>query len=146
MDESTLYDLLGLPRDASQEEIRHAYRQLVLRLHPDKNVKPGETELFIDLQQAYERLADPARKADYDKYLASEPGFTSPLVIGRSSWRSAVTRSVTISMSRTRATADSDGERMLKSEAVRRCGRWIVCRLWAEKACGRGALRSRPDS
>ncbi len=81
MDKSTLYDFLGLPRDASQEEIRHAYRQLVLRLHPDKNVKPGETELFIDLQQAYEQLADPARKAEYDKHLASEPGFVSPLVI-----------------------------------------------------------------
>jgi Ca-activated chloride channel homolog len=81
MDESTFYDQLGLPRDASPEEIRYAYRQLVLRLHPDKNVKPGETELFIDLQQAYEQLADPARKADYDKSLAKEPSFSTPLLI-----------------------------------------------------------------
>jgi Ca-activated chloride channel homolog len=81
MNETTLYDQLGLPRDASPEEIRHAYRQLVLRLHPDKNVKPGETELFIDLQQAYEQLVDPARKADYDKHLEAEPDFITPLAI-----------------------------------------------------------------
>jgi len=40
----TFYERLGLPRDANQEEIRHAYRQLVLRLHPDTNIKKGETE------------------------------------------------------------------------------------------------------
>ncbi len=62
MEESTLYNRLGLPRDASQDEIRRAYRQLVLHLHPDTNVNKGETELFIDIQQAYEHLSDPARK------------------------------------------------------------------------------------
>ena len=52
MDNLTFYDRLGIPRDATQEEIRRAYRQLVLHLHPDKNVNKGETELFIDIQQA----------------------------------------------------------------------------------------------
>lgn len=81
MQKPTLYDLLGLPRDASQEEIRRAYRQLVLHLHPDTNVKQGETELFIDIQQAYENLVDPARKADYDQHLTDEPDQASPLNI-----------------------------------------------------------------
>jgi Ca-activated chloride channel family protein len=81
MDEATFYDQLGLPRDASLEEIRHAYRQLVLRLHPDRNVKPGETEIFIELQQAYEHLADPIRKAEYDKQLGAEQRYSNPLIV-----------------------------------------------------------------
>ena len=81
MDDLTFYDCLGLPRDATQEEIRHAYRQLVLRLHPDKNVNKGETELFIDIQQAFERLSDPKKKAEYDQKLPPEPTVDSPLSI-----------------------------------------------------------------
>lgn len=79
MGKPSLYESLGLPRDASKEEIRHAYRQLVLRLHPDKNVSAGETELFIDIQQAYELLSDPMRKADYDSQLPDELSVVSPL-------------------------------------------------------------------
>ncbi|OGO14284.1 MAG: hypothetical protein A2029_07255 [Chloroflexi bacterium RBG_19FT_COMBO_47_9] len=81
MEKSSLYDRLGLPRDASVEEIRHAYRQLVLRLHPDLNLNLGETELFIDIQQAYEHLSDPKRKADYDKQLPEPREIVSPLSI-----------------------------------------------------------------
>ncbi len=67
--------------DASPDEIRHAYRQLVLRLHPDTNVNKGETELFIDIQHAYERLSNPQQKADYDASLSVEPALASPVVI-----------------------------------------------------------------
>jgi curved DNA-binding protein CbpA len=81
MGKPSLYESLGLPRDASTAEIRHAYRQLVLRLHPDKNVSKGETELFIDIQQAYELLSDPMRKADYDSQLPDELSRVSPLNI-----------------------------------------------------------------
>src|SRR4030043_603866 len=81
MENTSLYDRLGIPRDASQEEIRHAYRQLVLRLHPDMNVNKGETDLFIDIQQAYERLSDPLRKADYDHQLPEEQILASPLSV-----------------------------------------------------------------
>jgi Ca-activated chloride channel family protein len=81
MEKSTLYNRLGLPKDASQEEIRHAYRQLVLHLHPDTNVNKGETELFIDIQKAYEHLSDPARRSEYDKQLPEEPEVVSPITI-----------------------------------------------------------------
>ncbi len=77
----TLYDSLGLPRDASPEEIRHAYRQLVMRLHPDTNVNKGETELFIDIQHASEQLSNPKDKAEYDQHLPSEAEIASPLII-----------------------------------------------------------------
>jgi Ca-activated chloride channel family protein len=81
MPQLTLYDRLGLTRDATPDEIRHAYRQLVLRLHPDTNIKKGETELFIDIQEAYERLSNLKEKEDYDRDLSQEPDLASPLSI-----------------------------------------------------------------
>ncbi len=66
------YALLGLMRAASQEDIRRAYLKAAKRLHPDINVGPGETELFLDVQQAYQILSDPARKAAYDAALPEE--------------------------------------------------------------------------
>jgi Ca-activated chloride channel family protein len=81
MDDLTLYDLLGLTRDATPEEIRRAYRHLVLHLHPDRNVNKGDTELFIDIQQAYERLSDPHKRALYDTQLPPEQELASPLSV-----------------------------------------------------------------
>jgi Ca-activated chloride channel homolog len=81
MTDISLYDRLGLPRDASQDEIRHAYRQLVMRLHPDTNVHKGETALFIDIQQAYDRLSNPHEKAEYDNSLPPETTLGSPIII-----------------------------------------------------------------
>jgi Ca-activated chloride channel family protein len=67
------YVILGLVRNASQEEIRRAYLKSVQRLHPDKNENPGETEMFLEVQQAYEVLADPKRRSQYDATLPPEP-------------------------------------------------------------------------
>ncbi len=66
------YTLLGLLRSATKEEIRRAYLKSVKRLHPDSNVAPGETELFLDVQQAYQVLSDPSRKSAYDAALSPE--------------------------------------------------------------------------
>lgn len=63
------YAQLGIPRNATPEQIRHAYREAALRLHPDRNVRPGETELFMEVNQAYEVLNDPAARAAYDEQL-----------------------------------------------------------------------------
>ncbi|HEY9151500.1 MAG TPA: DnaJ domain-containing protein, partial [Anaerolineales bacterium] len=66
------YTLLGVLRDASQEEIKHAYYEAAQRLHPDKNQADGETELFLEVQQAYEVLSNPKRRAQYDATLPKE--------------------------------------------------------------------------
>ena len=66
------YAVLGVARDASQEEIKQAYFSAAQKLHPDKNKAAGETELFLDVQQAYEALANPQRRAQYDATLAPE--------------------------------------------------------------------------
>lgn len=76
-----LYDRLGLPRDATTEEIRHAYRELAHRLHPDKNLNTGDTELFLHVQEAYEVLNNPDQKKVYDDQLPLESIVQSPLAM-----------------------------------------------------------------
>lgn len=83
MAKSNLYALLGLLRSATQEEIRRAYLKYAKKLHPDTNVAPGETEIFLDVQQAYQVLSDPQRRASYDATLTSgeAESLPSPLEI-----------------------------------------------------------------
>ena len=66
------YAVLGVFRDASQEEIKRAYFESAQRLHPDKNVAAGETELFLEIQKAYEVLSNPKRRVLYDATLPPE--------------------------------------------------------------------------
>lgn len=72
-DKFDYYALLGVPRNAAPEEIKRAYFQAAQRLHPDKNKAPGETEFFLEIQQAYETLSDAKRRAKYDATLPPEP-------------------------------------------------------------------------
>jgi curved DNA-binding protein CbpA len=71
-----LYDILGVLPTASQQEIRKAYLKLSLRYHPDKNIDNQEAAKaqFIRVGQAYEILADPSRRADYDRSLRGSYG------------------------------------------------------------------------
>jgi Ca-activated chloride channel homolog len=66
------YAMLGVARDASQEEIKRAYFEAAQKLHPDKNTAAGETELFLGIQQAYEVLSSPKRREQYDATLPPE--------------------------------------------------------------------------
>lgn len=71
------YALLGLFRDATQAEIKRAYLDAARRLHPDKNEAPGETEIFLDVQRAYDILSNSKTRAEYDRTLSpeeTEPG------------------------------------------------------------------------
>ncbi len=74
------YALLGIYRDATQEEIKRAYFEAAQRLHPDKNEAPGETEIFLDVQQAYDVLSNSEIRAEYDASIAPEEERQSPIV------------------------------------------------------------------
>ena len=65
---SEYYDLLGVPREASEADIKKAYRKLAMELHPDRNPAHDAEEKFKEMTEAYEVLKDPDKRARYDRY------------------------------------------------------------------------------
>jgi curved DNA-binding protein len=62
------YDVLGVPRTASTDEIQQAFRTLARKYHPDVNHDPAAEERFKEINEAYHVLADPETRARYDRF------------------------------------------------------------------------------
>ncbi|KAL3862741.1 hypothetical protein ACJMK2_008694 [Sinanodonta woodiana] len=68
----SLYDVLGVKRTASQNEIKQAYKKLAKDWHPDKNDDPNAADKFTKINEAYETLGRPDKRREYDEF-----GYTS---------------------------------------------------------------------
>ena len=62
------YEVLGITRDATDEEIKRAFRRLALKYHPDRNHEDGAEEKFKEINEAYEVLSNSDKRAAYDRF------------------------------------------------------------------------------
>lgn len=62
------YEILGVSRDASKEDIKRAYRRLARKFHPDVNKEPGAEDRFKEVNRAYEVLSEPETRERYDRF------------------------------------------------------------------------------
>ena len=62
------YEVLGVPRKASEEEVKRAFRKLALEYHPDRNKTDGAEGRFKEINEAYQVLSDAKKRTDYDRY------------------------------------------------------------------------------
>ncbi|MBI2887937.1 MAG: molecular chaperone DnaJ [Chloroflexi bacterium] len=62
------YEVLGIERGASEEEVKKAFRRLAFQYHPDRNKEAGAEDRFKEINEAYEVLSDPEKRSQYDRY------------------------------------------------------------------------------
>jgi molecular chaperone DnaJ len=62
------YEVLDVPRNASADDIKRAFRRLAMQYHPDRNAEDGAEQRFKEINEAYEILSDPERRANYDRF------------------------------------------------------------------------------
>ncbi len=68
MEKRDYYDVLGVSRGASKDDVKAAYRKLALQYHPDRNKDPGATEKFKEISEAYAVLSDDEKRGQYDQF------------------------------------------------------------------------------
>ncbi|MFN9945135.1 MAG: DnaJ domain-containing protein, partial [bacterium] len=77
------YEVLGVPRSATADQIREAHRKLAKRYHPDLNKSPEAGERFKEAQEAYDLLSDEQKRRRFDQFGFGGPGPGAP---GQGGW------------------------------------------------------------
>lgn len=75
---ANLYDILGVPARADQEEVKNAYRKLARECHPDLNPDPAANDRMAEINAAFEVLSDPVRRSAYDASLGLSANMAEP--------------------------------------------------------------------
>lgn len=70
------YNILGVEKTASKEEIKKAYRKLAGKYHPDKNKDPDSVRRFKEIAEAYSVLSDPTKRKNYDNFGSTGDGYS----------------------------------------------------------------------
>ncbi|XP_012685713.2 dnaJ homolog subfamily B member 9 [Clupea harengus] len=65
--EKNFYEILGVPKDANERQIKKAFHKLAMRFHPDRNKSPNAEAKFREIAEAYETLSDDKRRQEYDQ-------------------------------------------------------------------------------
>jgi len=73
MSKRDYYEILGLPKNASDEDIKKAYRTAAMKYHPDRNKEPGSEDKFKEAKEAYECLGDSEKRQQYDQHGHNDP-------------------------------------------------------------------------
>jgi curved DNA-binding protein CbpA len=122
-----LYKLLGVPRGATQDDIRKAHRKLVRKYHPDAN--PGDhssEEHFREVQRAYEVLSDPEKRREYDKRLSASTRSSSGKQRARAGRRTGGENAAPpVDLSSERSGGHKEGGFQLRGEEIARLAKLL---------------------
>ncbi|XP_063073734.1 dnaJ homolog subfamily B member 9 [Engraulis encrasicolus] len=73
--EEDYYEVLGVPKDATERQIKKAFHKLAMKYHPDRNKSPDAEDKFRDIAEAYETLSDEKRRREYDLLRSQRAAF-----------------------------------------------------------------------